>query len=86
MKIKAKVAGANVPRKIKITTEFIKLDSFLKLAAVCLSGGEAKVMIAEGEVKVNGEECLMRGKKLRSGDTVEAGGYRYEVIGESGDR
>ena len=59
---------------IQITTEFIKLDSLLKFANVVMTGGEAKIIIQEGEVTVNGEVCTMRGKKIRPGDTVEVGG------------
>lgn len=55
---------------IKIETEFIKLDQLLKFSAVAPTGGIAKEMIADGIVKVNGEICTMRGKKIRSGDTV----------------
>ena len=57
-------------RTIEIDTEFIKLDSLLKLAVLVGSGGEAKTVIADGLVKVNGETCLVRGKKLRPGDEV----------------
>lgn len=64
---------------IEIHTEFIKLDSFLKFAAAVETGGMAKEMVAEGLVKVNGEVCLMRGKKLRDGDTVELEGQKYLV-------
>lgn len=60
--------------EIEITTEFIKLDALLKFAALVGTGGEAKFVIAEGLVKVNGETCTMRGKKLRAGDTVEFNG------------
>ena len=56
--------------KISITTDFIKLDSFLKLAALVGTGGEAKYVIQEGMVTVNGEVCTMRGKKLYPGDKV----------------
>ena len=56
---------------IQIETEFIKLDSLLKFAALVGTGGEAKYAIQEGMVKVNGEICTMRGKKIRPGDTVE---------------
>ncbi|MBP5379162.1 MAG: S4 domain-containing protein YaaA [Ruminococcus sp.] len=56
--------------RIKITTEFIKLDSLLKFASLVSSGGEAKQLIQNGEVLVNGEVCTMRGKKIRPGDTV----------------
>ena len=69
--------------KIKITTEYIKLDSFLKLASLCMSGGEAKNVIADGLVKVNGEVCRMRGKKLRSGDTAEFAGKAFTVCNET---
>jgi ribosome-associated protein len=55
---------------IQIQTEFIKLDAFLKFAALIGTGGEAKLAIADGLVQVNGEVCTMRGKKLRAGDTV----------------
>ncbi len=57
--------------KIRINTEFIKLDAFLKFAGLCETGGEAKELIQGGAVKVNGEVCTMRGKKCRAGDTVE---------------
>lgn len=66
--------------KISITTDFIKLDSFLKFAGAAPDGAKAKYMITSGEVKVNGEVCTMRGKKLRAGDTVEHEGTVYEVI------
>ncbi len=59
--------------KISISTEFIKLDALLKFANLVSSGGEAKILIADGQVKVNGEVCLMRGKKIRPGDTVSLG-------------
>ena len=65
--------------KIEITTEFIKLDALLKFAALVGTGGEAKFVIAEGLVKVNGETCTMRGKKLRAGDTVEFNGETVTI-------
>ena len=58
---------------IIITTEYIKLQDLLKLAGVVYTGGEAKVLIQEGAVTVNGEVCTQRGKKLRPGDTVRLG-------------
>ena len=64
---------------VSIETEFIKLDSLLKLANVVGSGGEAKIIIQEGEVLVNGEPCTMRGKKIRPGDDVEVAGEHYTV-------
>ena len=60
--------------EIVIYSEYIKLDAFLKYAALVGSGGEAKTAVAAGLVKVNGEICTMRGKKLRGGDAVEFGG------------
>ena len=59
---------------ILIHTEFIKLDSLLKFAGLAETGGEAKALVQQGLVKVNGEVCTQRGKKLRPGDQVEAGG------------
>lgn len=56
---------------ITITTEYIKLQDLLKLAAITATGGEAKLLIQDGEVLVNGEVCTMRGKKIRPGDVVE---------------
>lgn len=64
---------------IKITTEFIKLEAFLKLANLVGSGGEAKVLIQDGMVTVNGEVCTQRGKKLRPGDAVGFQGQEYQV-------
>lgn len=55
---------------VKITGDFIKLDSLLKFTALTGSGGEAKTAIADGLVAVNGETCNMRGKKIRPGDLV----------------
>jgi ribosome-associated protein len=66
-------------REIAITTEFIKLDAFLKFAALAGSGGEAKAAVEEGLVKVNGETCSLRGKKLRPGDSVEYNGQTLKV-------
>lgn len=57
-------------RSVAIHTEFIKLEALLKLANLVGSGGEAKVLIQEGQVTVNGEVCPMRGKKLRPGDRI----------------
>ena len=65
---------------ITITTEYIKLQDLLKLAAAVQTGGEAKLVIQEGDVTVNGEVCTMRGKKLRPGDDVCFNGQHYAVI------
>jgi ribosome-associated protein len=64
---------------IRIETDFIKLDSFLKFAALVGSGGEAKTVIADGLVSVNGETCTMRGKKIYPGDRVDFQGFTLEV-------
>ena len=66
--------------EIKIDTEFIELDALLKFANLVSSGGEAKIRIAEGEVQVNGAPCLMRGKKLRPGDTVTLDGETVAIV------
>ena len=66
--------------QIAITTEFIKLDAFLKFAALVGTGGEAKQLIAEGLVGVNGETCLLRGRKLYPGDRVDFQGAVFEVV------
>lgn len=69
--------------KITINTEFIKLEALLKFAALCSSGGEAKNVINDGLVNVNGEVCTMRGKKIRGGDTVSFDGKNLAVEYES---
>ncbi len=67
--------------EIKINTEFIKLDALLKFASLVSSGGEAKAIIQDGQVLVNGEVCTMRGKKIREGDTVSiTGGDEVKVV------
>lgn len=72
--------------KIAIKTEYIKLDQLLKFSGVADIGSEAKQMVLDGIVKVNGEVCTMRGKKIRPGDLVEITGediiIRLEVVGE----
>ena len=64
---------------IAINTEFIKLDALLNFAALVGTGGEAKLAVAEGMVKVNGEVCTMRGKKIRPGDVVEFDRFTLRV-------
>ncbi|MBE7022200.1 MAG: RNA-binding S4 domain-containing protein [Ruminococcaceae bacterium] len=56
--------------KVKIDTEYIKLDQLLKFAGICSSGSDAKELILEEAVSVNEEVCTMRGKKLYPGDEV----------------
>jgi S4 domain-containing protein len=64
---------------ITITTEFIKLQDLLKLANLVGTGGEAKIVIQNGDVLVNGEVCTMRGKKIRPGDMVAFDGKELTV-------
>lgn len=66
--------------EISITTEFIKLDALLKFSGLADTGGEAKILIQEGQVLVNGEVCTMRGKKIRSGDTVSIDEEEVTVV------
>ncbi len=67
--------------EITISTEFIKLDAFLKFCGEAGTGGEAKLLVNDGKIKVNGETCQMRGKKLFPGDEVSAPGGDYRVCG-----
>ena len=64
---------------IEISTEFIRLYALLKLTGLVDTGGQAKFVIQNGEVSVNGETCTMRGKKLRSGDTASYAGKEFAV-------
>ena len=66
--------------KIKINTEIIKLDAFLKWAAIVSSGSEAKFYIQDGLVKVNNEICIQRGKKLKGGDIVSFEDSDFEIV------
>ena len=66
--------------KIKINTEIIKLDAFLKWAAIVSSGSEAKFYIQDGLVKVNNEICIQRGKKLKVGDIVNFKDSDFEIV------
>ncbi len=66
-------------KPVKIKTPFIKLDQFLKYADLVQGGGEAKILIQDGQVRVNGEVCTQRGKKLYSGDRVEFENETYEI-------
>lgn len=65
--------------KVTIRDEFIRLDQFLKFVNEVSSGGEAKIMILEGHVTVNGETAHQRGKKIRKDDIVEINGNEYIV-------
>ena len=65
--------------KVFIKEDFIRLDSALKLASLVSTGGHAKIVIQSGEVKVNGEICTQRGKKLRKGDRAEFEGKEIVI-------
>lgn len=75
---------ASTPEIIDITTEFIRLDALLKFAAAVESGGEAKLLVQDGQIMVNGDICTQRGKKIREGDTVTINGESYIVRGGVG--
>jgi len=77
MKVIVKKKDNSIP--VVITTEFIKLQDAMKFANIVYSGGEAKALIQEGEVLVNGEVCTMRGKKLRDGDSLTFDGTVYKI-------
>ena len=66
--------------EIKINTEFIKLDAFLKWGGAVGSGSDAKMLIQDGLVKVNDEVCTQRGKKLRINDCVAFDGEIYKIV------
>ena len=66
-------------KTIIIRTEFIKLQDLLKFASLVSTGGEAKQLILDEQVTVNGEVCTMRGKKIRPGDVVTLGGKSLTV-------
>ena len=66
--------------EIEITSEFIKLDSLLKFAGLTETGGIAKEVVQAGKVKVNGEVCVMRGKKIYRGDVVTIDEIEEEIV------
>jgi ribosome-associated protein len=66
--------------QVEISTEYIKLDQFLKWAGACENGAMSKSFILDGLVSVNGNIEMQRGKKLRNGDIVEFDNKKYEVI------
>ena len=74
------MATVDAATDIPVRGEFIRLDQFLKLAGAVQGGGEAKARVQAGEVRVNGEVELRRGRKLRPGDEVEEEARRYRVI------
>lgn len=68
---------------ILIHTPFIKLEALLKYAGAVGTGGEAKYLIQDGQVLLNGEVCTQRGKKVVPGDTVEVDGMRFTLEGDA---
>ena len=66
--------------EIKIESEYIKLDQFLKHCGIAQTGGQAKLMIADGLIKVNDEVCTQRGKKIRINDKVEVDGDHLFIV------
>ena len=79
MKVTVRKKKVNADISVVIGTEFIKLESAMKLANILPSGGAAKQVIQEGEVLVNGEVCAMRGKKLYPGDRFTFDGQTYLI-------
>ena len=77
MKVTVKRKDNSIP--VAISTEFIKLQDAMKYANIVYSGGEAKTLIQEGNVLVNGEVCTMRGKKLYNGDKFTFDGQTYLI-------
>ena len=82
LKLVRRPSVSAAPSEVAIRDEYIKLDSFLKFAGAVMTGGEAKELIQGGKVKVNGEVCEMRGKKMRPGDIAELNGKSYMVVSE----
>ena len=77
MKVVVKKKDNSIP--VAISTEYIKLQDAMKFANIVYSGGEAKALIQDGTVQVNGEVCTMRGKKLRPGDKFTFAGDTYLI-------
>lgn len=67
-------------KEIKITTDYIKLDQFLKLCGAAQTGGQAKIMIAEGMINVNNEVAFERGKKIRKNDIIDIKDYDKFIV------
>ena len=77
MKVVVRKKDDSIP--VVIGTEYIKLESAMKLANIVISGGSAKLEIQQGFVQVNGETCTMRGKKLYPGDRFTFDGQSYLI-------
>ena len=72
-------------KKAVITGGYIKLDALLKYVSLASTGGEAKLMVSDGNVSVNGDVCTQRGRKVRPGDIVRCGEYRV-IVGAAPER
>lgn len=79
MKIKVK-AAPHKKETVKINTDFIQLQSFLKFKGISETGGQAKEFIQDGIIRVNGEVCTARGKKIRNGDVITAFATDYLIV------
>ncbi len=82
MRLNAKIAERQ-KTTVAIKTEYIKLDSLLKFSGIAESGSFAKMLIGDGKVKVNGEKCFARGKKIRNSDIVSYKNIDLTVINEN---
>ena len=82
MKIQLK-AAPHRQETVPINTDFIQLQAFLKLMAIAETGGHAKELIQDGIIRVNGDVCTARGKKLREGDVVTAFAVDYTIVYEN---
>jgi ribosome-associated protein len=69
-----------MPEEVPIRDETIRLGQLLKLAGIADSGADAKALLAEGAVTVNGEVETRRGRQVRAGDVVAAGGEEFRVV------
>lgn len=78
-RITAKIAEKG-KKELFISTDFIRLDAALKLADIAVTGGHAKIIISDGEIKIGGEKCLMRGKKLHKGESFEYQNTIYKIV------
>ena len=85
MKVTVRKKAASAVMEVEITTEFIKLQDAMKYANIVYSGGEAKQLILDEQVTVNGEICTMRGKKLRDGDRFAFDGVTYLICGHGAE-
>lgn len=83
MKVVVKRKDNSIP--VEITTEYIKLQDAMKLANAASTGGEAKLLIQDGQVAVNDEICEMRGKKLYPGDRFAYNGQTYRICGHEAE-